>query len=73
MRIILAPNLPYTNQSVPSMRRWLNTFMALVILAFTLLSFGCAGTSGFTECESPAFSTNSNCMNNLRYYERFGY
>jgi hypothetical protein len=55
------------------MRRWLNTLTALAILTFTLFSFGCAGTSRFTECEGPAFSANSNCMNNLRYHEMFGY
>jgi hypothetical protein len=55
------------------MRRWLNIFMALTILSLTLFSIGCAGTSSYTECEGPAFSANSNCMNNLRYYEMFGY
>ncbi len=55
------------------MRRWVNIFMALAILTFTLFSSGCAGTSSFTECGGPAFSANSNCMNNMRYYERYGY
>jgi hypothetical protein len=55
------------------MRRWLNILMALATLTLILFSFGCAGPSSFTECEAPAFSTNSNCMNNLRYYEMFGY
>jgi len=48
-------------------------FMALAILTLTLFSFGCAGPSSFNECETPAFSANTNCMNNLRYYEKFGY
>lgn len=55
------------------MRRWLNIVVALTILTLTLFSFGCAGTSSFTECEGPAFSANSNCMSNPRYFERFGY
>jgi hypothetical protein len=63
----------YSNGGVIAIRRWLNIFMALTILTFTLFSFGCAGTSSFTECENPAFSVNTNCMNNLRYYEMFGY
>jgi hypothetical protein len=53
------------------MRRGLNIFMALAILNLILLSFGCAGTSSFTECEDPAFSANSNCSSNLRYHEMF--
>jgi len=63
----------YLNGGVAAMRRWLNILMALLILTFTLFSFGCAGTYSSTECETPAFSANSNCMNNLRYHERFGY
>ncbi len=55
------------------MRRWLNMLMALVILTFTLFSFGCAGPSSYSTCEGPAFSANSNCMSNPGYYERFGY
>ena len=51
----------------------MNLFMALVILTLTLFSFGCAGTSSYTECEGPTFSANSNCMNNKRYFERYGY
>lgn len=55
------------------MRKGLNIFVALAILTLALFSFGCAGTSSFTECEGPAFSANSNCASNLRYHERFGY
>ena len=55
------------------MKRWLNILMALAILTFALLSFGCAGTSNFTDCEGPAFSANSICKSNPRYYERFGW
>jgi len=55
------------------MKRRLNVFMVLTILIFALFSFGCAGVSNYTDCRTPAFSTNSNCMNNPRYYERFGY
>ena len=63
----------YLNGGVAAMRRWLNMFMALVILTITLFSLGCAGPSSFSACEGPAFSANSNCMSNPGYYERFGY
>jgi len=69
----MPPPSSYSNGGVTAMRRWLNIFMALTILTLTLFSIGCAGTSSYTECEGPAFSANSNCMNNLRYYEMFGY
>ena len=55
------------------MKRWLNILMALLILGLTFFSFGCAGTSNFTQCENIAFTANSNCMNNPRFYEKFGY
>ncbi len=55
------------------MKRWLNLIMVLAILTFTLISFGCAGTSGYPKCEGSAFSANSNCMNNMRYYEIYSY
>jgi len=55
------------------MRKWLELFMTFAILIFTLFSFGCAGTSTFTECEGPALSVNSNYMNNMRYQQMFGY
>ncbi len=55
------------------MRKWLNRLMALAILTLTLFSLGCAGPSGFSGCEGPAFSANSNCMSIPGYYERYGY
>jgi hypothetical protein len=68
-----AINSSYGNRVAKTMRRWLTIFVALAILALTFFSSGCAGTSSFIECESPAFSANSNCARDLRYHERFGY
>jgi hypothetical protein len=67
---------PYLDEKrrVAEMKRWVNIFLALVILA--LISSGCAGGmksgAGFDSYENPGFTTNSG-PHSLEYYQMFGY